>query len=477
MNTTKPYKKVLFNASWLTVMQGMSDLSGLVLYIVLSRYYGPEGIGIYAFGFSVALIAYYMINFGFDDFGIRESSHIQQDERKLLIGKIVSVQLILLVLVFVLFILFLLFTDYSLSSNLVIFSILANLIFLAFSKTFFIPSNAQGNMIFPALSELLLRLLNVGATVIIIIFSKMPIHIAILPYAFFGILLLIVAFKSLINYNGVFKLNYSWKDSIALLKNIWPFSASLLIYPIYVRAGIIIVTFLMGSTAAGIYAPAQKILDVGLMPIALFCFSVFPLLSRYYNQNYEKYEDSAEKYFRAVFIIASVLLWVLYYIFPIVIVPLLGKKFIDSIILVKYFAIVIFFFAISTGFHRLFLASSLHFERIKCYSSALAVNLAMDFILIPMMGAKGAVVALMVSEFVLNLSFAYVLYKKVHNLFYRLMNAFKEFMIAFSIAFLADLVITYLNVSDWYAMPITFILFIVAIFTTGFFRKFDINFS
>jgi hypothetical protein len=94
-----------------------------------------------------------------------------------------------------------------------------------------------------------------------------------------------------------------------------------------------------------------------------------------------------------------------------------------------------------------------------------------------MMGTKGAVVALMVSEFVLNLSFAYVLYKKVHNLFYRLMKAFKEFMIAFSIAFLADLVITYLNVSDWYAMPITFILFIVAIFTTGFFRKFDINFS
>jgi len=116
-------------------------------------------------------------------------------------------------------------------------------------------------------------------------------------------------------------------------------------------------------------------------------------------------------------------------------------------------------------------------ERIKCYSLALAVNLVMDFILIPLTGARGAVIALIVSEFILNISFAYVLHKKMHALYYRVMRAFKEFMLAFGVALLANLVITYLNVSDWYAMPITFILFTAAIFTTGFFRKFDINFT
>ncbi|MFW9929301.1 MAG: oligosaccharide flippase family protein [Candidatus Thorarchaeota archaeon] len=475
MSASKPYKKILYNAGWLTIIRAVADFSGLILYVVLSRYYGPEGIGIYAFGYSIALIAFNIILFGFDDFGIRECSYVSAEARRVLIGKIVSIQLLLLVIVLGLFSLYLIIAAPSIGDIIVLFSLLVNLILLAFSKVFFIPSNAQQAMVFPGLAELLIRLLTVAAVSIATILFKLPLHIAIIPYSLSGVLLLLISFKSLKKYNKSFKLYYNRQEFISLVKTVWPFSASLLIYPIYVRAGIIILTFIMGSVAAGIYAPPQKVFDVGVQPLVLFCYSVYPVLSKYFKQNYEKFEDSTEKYFRAIFIIAAILLWGIYFLTPLVIVPLLGVEFKESIILVKYFAIATFLYSFSIGFQRLFLVSNLQLVRTKYQLIALIVNLVLDFLLIPFYGPKGAVIAIILSEFSVNALFIYALYKRSSSIFKKFVVILKEFLILFGISIVPIVLSLFISMSLWYIICGTIILFISSIFITGFYRKFDIG--
>lgn len=457
-------------------MQVIGDFSGLILYVVLSRFYGPEGTGDYAFGLSVALIVFYLINFGFDDYGIRECSLIDQDKRKILIGRIVAVQLLLLAFVTISFISFILLATPSLENIIVVFSIVVNMVLLAFSKTFFIPLNAQERMIFPAISELSMKILNVVTVSLIIIFFKVAVYIALLPYTLFGIFLLIFAFKSFKKNIGKFKIDFNWKYSVSLIKTIWPFSASQLVHSIYARTGVIILTLLLGNVATGIYAPAQKFLEVILMPVVFFNFSTYPVLNKYFQQDYEKFEDSAEKLFRAVFVIATILMWILYYLVPLIIVPLLGEKFTASILIIKYFAFLIFINSFSVSFHKLLLSINLQVLRTKAHFFALLINFVASFSLIPYFGTKGAVTALIVSETVMNLLFLFILYKKSYILFKKLFIAFGQFLISFSIAFASAVLVTFLTVSDWYAMSVAITLFIVILITTGFMKKFDIKF-
>ena len=477
MNTSKPYKKVLYNTSLLTVMQVTGDSTGLILYVVLSRYFGPEGIGLYAFGMSIALIAFYFINSGFDDYGIRECSLIPQIERNILIGKIVVVQLLLLMVTLIIFIPFIFAAKLQVESIIIVSSILINMILLAFSKTFFISFNSQERMVLPALAELSMKILNVATASIAIIFFKTQIYIALLPYVLFGILILVLAVFSSRKINGKLNLNFKLNSSISLIKTVWPFSASLMIHSLYTRVGVIILTLLLGSTAAGIFAPAQKFLEVAQMPIVFFGFSVYPVLSKYYKHNIEKFNDSVEKFFRLVFIIASILLWILYYIVPLLIVPILGGKFTPSIEIIKLFAFLIFFGSFTVGFHKLLLSANLQVLRTKAQFLALIVNLIASFSLIPLLGTKGAVISLIISDVTMNFLFIYILKKKSFLLFKKLVKAFGQFLISFLIAIFAAIALKYLTISDLYGMLAVFLLFAFGIYATGFISKLNVKFN
>jgi O-antigen/teichoic acid export membrane protein len=473
---SKPYKKVLYNTALLSIFQVAGDFSGLILYIVLSRHFGPEGMGIYAFGLSLSLIAYNLINFGFDDYGIRECSLLSRNQRNILIGRITSVQFLLLILALIIFIPFLLIAKISAESTAVAFSILVNMISLAFSKTFFIPFNSQQRMVFPASLVLSMKILNVAAAASAVLFLGAPIYIALLSYGLSGLLLLfisIISFRKFEDGNGI---NLSWHNSISMIKTVWPFSASLMIYSVYSRIGVIILTFLLGSAAAGIYAPAQKFVEVGLMPIVLFNYSIYPVLSKFYKQNIEKFEDSADKLFRAVFIVAALLLWVLYYIVPLIIVPLLGEKFRESVPVIRYFSILIFLNSFSITFHKLLLAANLQMQRTKAHFFALLINLAANFSLIPFFGAKGAVFALILSELTVVILFMNVLYKKTEIVFRGLVRAFGHFIVSFGAALITAVLVSYYAGSDLYSMSAAFLLFIFLLISTGFVKKFDIPF-
>ena len=60
------------NASWLTISRVARDALGFGLFVFLSRSFGPEGIGLYAYGLAIAGFAQVVVGFGFRDLGVRE---------------------------------------------------------------------------------------------------------------------------------------------------------------------------------------------------------------------------------------------------------------------------------------------------------------------------------------------------------------------------------------------------------------------
>ena len=473
---TKPFLKIIFNTGWLTIIRAIGDLSGLALYAILSRYYGPEGIGIYAFGFSIAIISFALVSFGYIDYGIRECTLIDKSKRRKLIGEIIASQLAILLFVLIVFVIFLIITSPSYKTVIVIASLFFNQIGLAFAKSFFIPANAQQSMVFPAAAELLTRIFGIVTTIILVVFFHTQIHIALLSYPISAILLLVLSLYSVKRYNG-FEMNFNWRNSFSLMKLVWPFSTSTLFNQIYGRIGLIILTFLLGDAIAGIYAPALKVMEVALMPVYFSGFSVYPVMSKYYEQNFEKFIDSSEKYFRITFILGSLLLWCLFYIIPMLMTPLFGEKFTETATLVKYFAGLMFLFSFSGSLQRILLATHLQVERVKYQLASLVIVIIFDFILIPLWGAKGAVIALIISEFSKNIFFVLVINKNLNVLYTKLLKTSSEFLILFSFPLIIGIIFSYFVISQWFSMSLTLILFLILLYISKFFDKLKFSFS
>ena len=153
---------ILANASWLTGTRIASDLISVLLFVILTRYFGPAGIGQYSYGFAIAGLLYAFVSLGLQDYAIRESSLLSIEARRILLGRLLGTQLGILVLaVFGLFI-FLLITRPSEEIVAIIILLSGYHVTLAFAQTLFVPAYSQQSMVGPAVTEFVCRVSIIG---------------------------------------------------------------------------------------------------------------------------------------------------------------------------------------------------------------------------------------------------------------------------------------------------------------------------
>lgn len=80
------------NAIWLLGCRVLADLLNFALFLVVSRRFGPEGMGVYAYGFAIASFVYAAITLGIDEYGIREYTRRPPHERGRLMSDLLGAQ-------------------------------------------------------------------------------------------------------------------------------------------------------------------------------------------------------------------------------------------------------------------------------------------------------------------------------------------------------------------------------------------------
>ncbi len=63
-----------------------ADVLNFLLFLVVSRRFGPEGMGEYGYGFALAGLVYYAATLGIDEYGVREYSRLPVERRPTLIS-------------------------------------------------------------------------------------------------------------------------------------------------------------------------------------------------------------------------------------------------------------------------------------------------------------------------------------------------------------------------------------------------------
>lgn len=381
---------LLSNAGWLTFGRLAGDVLGFVLFVALSRRFGPAGIGKYAYGFAVSGFVYVAAILGMEDFGVREFSRLPRDGRRRLLGQLLVTQCVLLCLIILGLVGFLFLGGQSLEVSAIILLFSGYQIALALSRTLFIPAFAEQRMVVPALIELVCRGLGVAGSLVLVVGYGASLLSAVAVFPISGAILLFFAIQSPRRLLGSIDWRVTTSDIRSIISTAWPFAVAEVVFQFYARADVILVLWILGEAAAGIYASAFKFVEVGLVPIFFLGLAAYPGLSRLASAGSADWMLAINRLVTGALSISGLVSWGLVFVVPLVASWLLGDRFHDVGGLVRIMAALPPLMAIEIASSRVLLASNRQIVRVRRQVWATGLNVALNLALIPYFGATAA---------------------------------------------------------------------------------------
>ena len=237
-------------------------------------------------------------------------------------------------------------------------------------------------------------------------------------YAFLSMISILIGFYALygLDYDRE-SLKFASKYSVfSVAKEAWPFGVAGVLYFVYFQSDIIILEYMMGAEASAMYGVAFVMMySIYLIPSVIgqkYILSKFHYLS--YNNPYllkKYYYDNILKVI-AVGVIASIFMW---YFMPYLILYLFGEQYQQaiSLALVLLIAVPVRFVSIYAG---IVLTTKNHVRnKIKFMGIVAVLNIVVNFLLIPTYQEFGAVMATLMSEFLLMVMYVHYIKKYVFN--------------------------------------------------------------
>ena len=458
--------RMFVNASWLTGARGVGDILNLLLFIVLSRYYGPEGIGQYGYGLAIAALAFALVSMGLEDYAIRECSRLLLTDRGALIGKLVGIQLGGMACVFAIFLGLLLVTKPSIEKVMIILMLTTQQCAFALTRTLFSPSFARERMSGPAIAELLCRAGSLFSTFLLVVGLHVPLEIALIPFPLGGLALLSIATMSARHHLKISSLRITRHESFKIIQSAWAFAASVCLFYVYSRVNVIIVSFVLGDDKTGIYFSSLKFLETGVLPLTFIGLAAYPNLSRLCEQGGSSFSEAADRLVRVALVVGGLLTWALFYFVPTVIIPILGDKFAPASSVIKSMAVIGVLMALSIIMFRLLLAMHLQTQQVKISFWVVLLNVLLTVALLPVFDILGAVLASILSMIAINIIYLIMFQRKVGTTI--LNKTVALFLIIVLTAFLAGALFTLLTSYAWLPAAASLATFGALVLLTGF---------
>lgn len=407
-------KKLIKNFSFLFSVNIANFILPLLTFPYLVRVLGIEKFGLLSFATSI--ITYFLIltDYGFNLTATKEISINRNNKKKLnvIFSNVISLKVLIMTIGFLLLLPLLYFIPrFNNYWYIFIFSYGSVLGQVLFPIWFF-----QGleEMKVVSILSVVTKVIFTGCVFLLIKdendFYLVPM-ISSLGFIFIGIISMFIV---KIKYN-IFFIVQSRRDLYQYLIDGWPLFLSNISVTLYTTATITFLGFFTNNTIVGYYSVADKIISAIRGVISPVSQVLFPYLCNISTSNPKKVLNINRKL--AIFGGFSMLIvsLVLFLFTGEIIKLIFGKKDLDSILILKIFAIIPFL----TFLHTVFaLFTMIVFGKNKQYSeiivSAAVLNLLLCIILIPYFGYVGAAISVIIIE--LYLLFRYVYFTQKNDL-------------------------------------------------------------
>lgn len=398
-------KVILRNFTTLFTAEFITRLFHLFTVVYIARVLGVSTFG--QINIVLAILSYFLIstNLGLNELGVRE---IARDKKRipLFVSSVTFMRFLLACFSLILISVLIIFMDKPVETKKLLFIFGFTLFPYAFSLEWVF--RGMERMEFIAISKISGALLYVS---LIFLLIKNNSHLLRIGYiTLFSDLL--SAIILLFIYYHFFKfeiVKLDFRYCVSLLKMSLPICISSGLLVIYFNIATVILGFVKGDAAAGIYSAAYRLIMIFYTIISLFISALFPVISRYYKQS----PGSLEK------ILSYSAKFILIIVIPVGIAGAILSKQVISIIYGNAYAASANVFAILMWFMMVnSISFILSYSLVGCDRQnnylwilflAASVNLCLNFLLIPAWGTIGAAISLVVTEGVVLISSVMVL--------------------------------------------------------------------
>jgi O-antigen/teichoic acid export membrane protein len=388
--------KILRNFGWLTAGRALGDGFTFLLLIVLSRVFGQDGLGQYAF--AVALTSFFGIfaDFGLYNFSIKELSRCTGQ-----VGgqysAIFSLRLLLSVIVFGVLLFILPFLPLPRGTKLIIALLGAYQMLYLLVNGFAAVLVAREDMHLASLLEASCKAsAALAAIAVAIAGGSFVMAMAALPAVAFA--QFFVAYGVLTSKHGRPRLIASWSSPTAALRSATPYALSALLGQLHWRTDVVLLGFFLGAAASGLYSAAYRVVSLLTLLPHLAGMALFPLASRLYVNSRQEFEALYQTSVNLAILIGLPAAAGLWLIAPDLIDLLFGAGFAESAALLRLLAVLLLIGSLESILWVLLMSCDRQVKVTRIQWIVAWVNVVGNLSLIPLWGLQGAAISAVTSD-------------------------------------------------------------------------------
>jgi len=394
---------VFKNAFWLSICRFVADFSSLLLFTAISRELGPSSTGQYSYAFALGAFIAILAASGLDQYGVREYARLtDRHDRNVLWRAMLLVQILQLLVGIALLVVAITLISRERADPVVVVELSIYLIGWGLSKTAFVPAVAQESMRTPAMIELACRSAASLIALLLCVLGVSSLPTMLLGFPIAGVVMLLLALRNALQHETDLRLSASAKVTWKVARGVLPFTLGEALGQFYIRADLLLVTQMLGVASAGWYAADLKVVEVGVMPLILLGTAAFPLLSRTAFLDHARFERISADFLKSVLFISGWLAVGVYCLMPLVIPAVFGDRFEPAARLLPMFSVL----AVAKGFeiavYRLLYAVRKQTTYLVALAGGSSLVFMLNFLLIPILGTGGAILAVVLSTAVVN---------------------------------------------------------------------------
>jgi O-antigen/teichoic acid export membrane protein len=371
---------------------------------VVSRRFGPEGMGEYGYAFALAGLVYYAATLGIDEYGVREYAVQPAQRRRHLISNLLGAQICIAIVVLAVLAGYLAITRPTAHMLAIIGSMTVYQLGSAFAATLLVPSMAEQHMLPPAFINLLGRGFAFVVTGLLIWVFDWSLYAASLAFATGGLLLLVLSLRSAAAFDVRLRPNMSRQIVLDGARTLWSFAAVGLLGQLLNRIGVIALSLQIGEAAAGIYTTGLKLVEVACLPLVFIGVAAYPRLCQVFADP-GAFQGVARRALMIGVLLALVLAGAMYAAVPPLLVPVLGERFAGSETVIAAMAAIVLAQGVEIVLGRLMLAARLNVARAVRITLGPIVCVLLTVGLTPSFGITATIAALVCSYLLVDLMY------------------------------------------------------------------------
>lgn len=396
-NSMKTVRRVAKNIGVLLASQVVGYLLGFFYVMYAARYLGVKGFGILSFALAFASVFGVLADLGLQQFTIREVARDKSLAGKYL-ANISVIKIILVIVTFGLIVLTINLLGYPEQTIKVVYFVALSVVFNSISQMFYSIFQAHERMEYQSLGNILNSVLLLGGALFLI---SQRFNVIAFAFLYFLASLVVLAYNfSLSTWKFVkFRMEIDWNFWKSTVREALPFGLTSVFVTIYFYIDSVMLSLMKGDEAVGWYSAAYKIIFVLLfIPFAYFS-SVYPITSRFYRTSDEALRFSFERSCKYMAIVGIPLGVGITLLASKIILLVFGSNYAPSIAALQILVWSLVLIFINSSFTNLFNSANKQSVVTKVMALSVALNIVLNFLLIPKYSYIGAGLATVASDF------------------------------------------------------------------------------